>query len=149
MGSGGILDESPRPEPDRVKCQFCGEEYTERGITRHENACDHNPANQVKKVAPDNGEVLKIVKGLMTEIRDLKDQVEDANNLVIMGKKRVLNAHNLLQYFKKVDKTKLYELKRYFHEYTTSEINDLLKEFYRHKIVFRNRDGWYYLNPRR
>lgn len=31
---------------EKVKCQYCGKEYSPRGIKTHENACSENPENK-------------------------------------------------------------------------------------------------------
>lgn len=41
---------SPAKEEEKKQatatCQFCGGTYSSRGLTRHENNCNQNPANQ-------------------------------------------------------------------------------------------------------
>jgi hypothetical protein len=38
---GRVIDED-----GSVFCRFCGNSFSSRGITRHENKCSENPANQ-------------------------------------------------------------------------------------------------------
>ena len=38
---GRVIDED-----GSIFCRFCGNSYSSRGITRHENKCSENPANQ-------------------------------------------------------------------------------------------------------
>lgn len=38
-----------KKELDKVRCQYCGKEYTKSGITNHEKACPENPVNKVEE----------------------------------------------------------------------------------------------------
>ena len=34
---------------DKVKCQYCGKEFSKAGIANHEKACSENPENKVER----------------------------------------------------------------------------------------------------
>lgn len=36
---------SKTKDKEKVPCQFCGKEYSAKGVANHEKACDKNPAN--------------------------------------------------------------------------------------------------------
>lgn len=40
------VDEPEEETPDKVACQFCGKEYSFRGVNLHEKACKKNPENK-------------------------------------------------------------------------------------------------------
>lgn len=40
------VEEPEEETPDKVACQFCGKEYSFRGVNLHEKACKKNPENK-------------------------------------------------------------------------------------------------------
>ena len=65
--------------------------------------------------------------------------------LVQIGLKHELTIENMMQYFREVNKTKLYELKRYFSDSTISEIDNMLQYLYKSKVLTRDKNNWYSL----
>ena len=53
---------------DVVKCQYCGEEYSSRGIKSHEKACSKNPNN----------------KDLVTVNNPKKEDLEDKEDVLVI-----------------------------------------------------------------
>ena len=65
--------------------------------------------------------------------------------LVNIGLKHELSIENMLQYFREVAKTKLYELRRYFSDSTSAEIESILKYLYESGKITRDKNNWYSL----
>lgn len=65
--------------------------------------------------------------------------------LVNIGLKHELSIENMLQYFREVAKTKLYELRRYFSDSTSAEIESILKYLYDSGKIRRDKNNWYSL----
>ena len=63
---------------DTVKCQYCGEEFSPRGIKSHEKACEKNPKN----------------KNLVTVNSPKKENLEDKDVLVIDAKEGEVELEN-------------------------------------------------------
>lgn len=65
--------------------------------------------------------------------------------LVKIGLKHELTIDNIFQYFREVNKTKLYELKRYFSDAKLSDIDDMLQYLYKTGVLTRDKNNWYSL----
>jgi len=65
--------------------------------------------------------------------------------LVKIGLKHELSIENMIQYFKEVLKSKLYELKRYFSDSNLNEIKEMLDFLHKNGTLIKNKDGWYSL----
>jgi len=63
--------------------------------------------------------------------------------LVKIGLKHELTIENMMQYFQEVNKTKLYELKRYFSDSKLSDIDDMLQYLYKTGVLTRDKNNWY------
>lgn len=66
-------------------------------------------------------------------------------NLVKLGLKHELSMDNMIHYFKEVKKSKLYELRRYFSDSTSFEINKMLQYLHSTGVIKRDSNNWYYL----
>lgn len=67
-------------------------------------------------------------------------------NLVKLGLKHELTIDNMIQYFNQVSKSKLYELRRYFSDSSSFEIDRMLKYLHSSKVIKKDRNGWYILS---
>lgn len=65
--------------------------------------------------------------------------------LMNIGLKHELTIENMIQYFKEIKKTKLYELRRYFSDSNSVEIERILKFLYTTGVISRDKDNWYSL----
>ena len=68
--------------------------------------------------------------------------------LVSIGMKHELTMETMMQYFREVNKTKLYELGRYFSDSKLSDIDDMLQEIYKKGVLIRDKDNWYRLKSK-
>lgn len=68
--------------------------------------------------------------------------------LVQIGLKHELTIENMMQYFREVNKSKLYELKRYFSYSQLSDISDILQYLFKQGILTRDVNNWYSLNSK-
>ena len=83
------------------------------------------------------------VIAIMVEKKGCIDNLEEILSLAVIGKKHILNEQNLIQYFKEVEKAKLYELKRHFHENTSYQIKNQLDHLQERKLLSKGKNGWY------
>ena len=65
--------------------------------------------------------------------------------LLKIGLKHELTVENIKQYFKEVNKSKLYELRRYFSDSPISKIQEMIKFLYNTGVLVKGKDGWYSL----
>ena len=65
--------------------------------------------------------------------------------LVKLGLKHELTFENMMQYFREVDKAKLYELKRFFSDSPGYKIEKMLKFLYTSGELKKDKDNWYSL----
>lgn len=65
--------------------------------------------------------------------------------LLRIGLKHEFTIENMMIYFKEIKKTKLYELRRYFSDSSSFEIDKMLKYFYSTGVVIKDKDNWYSL----
>ena len=68
--------------------------------------------------------------------------------LVQIGLKHELTIENMMQYFREVNKSKLYELKRYFSDSQLSDISDMLQYLFKQKILKRDVNKLYSLKSK-
>jgi len=68
--------------------------------------------------------------------------------LVQIGLKHELTIENMMQYFREINKTKLYELGRYFSDSNISEINDMLQYLHKTGVLTRDKNNWYSLKSK-
>ena len=68
--------------------------------------------------------------------------------LVKIGLKHELTIENMMQYFREVNKTKLYELKRYFSDSQLSDISNMLQYLFKSGALTRDVNNWYSLNSK-
>jgi len=68
--------------------------------------------------------------------------------LVQIGLKHELAIENMMQYFREINKTKLYELGRYFSDSNISEINDMLQYLHKTGVLTRDKNNWYSLKSK-
>ena len=66
--------------------------------------------------------------------------------LVKIGLKHELTIETMKQYFREVNKSKLYELKRYFSDSQLSEISNMLQYLFKQGILTRDVNNWYSLD---
>lgn len=62
----------------KVECQFCGEEFSESSIKKHEKSCKENPENAIKAVdSYSKAEVDEIVKKAVNDaiVNNVEDQM--------------------------------------------------------------------------
>lgn len=65
--------------------------------------------------------------------------------LVDLGLQHELTIENMIHYFKQVNKSKLYELRRYFSDSSSYEIDRMLKYLYSTGVIKRDKNNWYSL----
>ena len=130
-----VSEEIEDKDNSKIECLFCGKEFLENNIGRHEKVCSKNPDNQKKH---DIIDIFSKFNGKMEEIL----------SLAAIGKKHILNEENLIQYFKEVEKVKLYELKRYFHDNSSYQIKIQLNNLQKRKVLFKGKNGWYGLRKK-
>lgn len=68
--------------------------------------------------------------------------------LVQIGLKHELTIENMMQYFREVNKSKLYELKRYFSDSQLSDISDMLQYLFKQDLLKRDVNNWYSLKSK-
>lgn len=63
----------------KVKCQYCGKEYSDRGIQAHERACSENPVNQTNEEVvlvdktKEEEEIVLVSKETEQKIKDIQE----------------------------------------------------------------------------
>jgi len=63
--------------------------------------------------------------------------------LVSIGLRHELTIDNMIRYFKEVEKSKLYELKRYFSDSKLTEISKILDFLHKNGTLIKDKNGWY------
>lgn len=60
---------------EKVECQYCGKEFSKRGVANHERYCDENPENKEQEVTivPTKSIALK-VNGEFVKLRARKEK---------------------------------------------------------------------------
>lgn len=104
----------------------------------------------IKKENSNHYQEKKGDKKLISEIDQKIDSVvnERILKLVQIGLKHELTIDNMFQYFREINKTKLYELKRYFSDAKLSDIDDMLQYLYKTGVLTRDSNNWYSLKSK-
>jgi len=84
------------------------------------------------------------------DVNIIDDKINEVVNdrilkLMKLGLKHELTIDNMLQYFREVEMTKLYELKRYFSDSPGIKIEKMLKFLYTSGELKRDKNNWYSL----
>jgi hypothetical protein len=96
---------APKPKPSpKVRCPFCGELFTERGLSLHKNYCDQNPANEVEVEPYTSQEEMDIATALLNWIQGYRRHVIDHPN-----GKNALEMERMLRLYKKITGKKFIE----------------------------------------
>jgi len=124
-----IIEQKPK-----VECQYCFKMILEDKIDDHEEICKKNPRN-IKPEIPNEF------------LTDLNMKMEEILFLAKIGKEHILNEENIVMYLRKLSnsKAKLCDFKRQFHENSSYEIDALIKDMFKRKILTKDKNHFYYL----
>lgn len=103
-----------------------------------------------KKISSKKTEVIidkeKVGKEVDNIIKNIVN--ERLLNLIQLGLTHELTIKNMKQYFKEIRKAKLYEVRRYFSNSKSKDINEIIQFLHKQKFLYKDRNGWYRFNEK-